>query len=55
MSKLAWKGLVILAPVLFALYLLYPTLAWYQLPAEERTAREFERDPIMTKILNADN
>ena len=31
MGKLQWKGLVIFLPLLLALYMLYPTFAWYRL------------------------
>jgi preprotein translocase subunit SecD len=41
-----------LALVGISLYFLYPTLRWYRMPADERTEREKDRDPILTKILN---
>lgn len=52
MTKLQWKGIIILIPVLLAVYLLYPTFAWYSLPVQERASREALRDPLMGKILN---
>jgi len=50
-SKLHWKLLVTGAAVVAALLLLYPTFAWYGFSAEERSAREERRDPLMGKIL----
>ncbi|MBN1823566.1 MAG: protein translocase subunit SecD [Endomicrobiales bacterium] len=35
-----------------ALYFLYPTWEWYQLPQQEREQRERFKDKIVTKILN---
>ena len=52
MSRLAWKGLAIVVPLLVAVYLLYPTIAWYNLPAAERAQREALKDPMMSKVLN---
>ena len=52
MNKLAFKFLALLAPLALALYFLYPTLSWYRLNGQERSQREFEKDPILGKILN---
>lgn len=52
MSKLQWKGIAILVPLLIAFYLLYPTFSWYTLPTEERASREMMKDPLLGKILN---
>ena len=52
MNKLAWKAIAIAVPVVLAVYMLYPTLAWYTLPAQEREERESLRDPLMSKIIN---
>lgn len=52
MNKLAWRFVVILAPLALALYWLYPTISWYSLPKEERDHRESQRDPYLGKILN---
>jgi len=51
-NKLTFKLIVILVPVILSLYLLYPSFTWYQLSSEERNQREFEKDPILGKILN---
>src|SRR5688572_25323386 len=41
-----------LALVGISIYFLVPTLRWYRMPAEERTERERDKDPIVGKILN---
>jgi protein-export membrane protein SecD len=52
MNKLAWRALAIAVPLLFAVYLIYPTIAWYQLPAAERADREMLKDPLIAKTIN---
>lgn len=52
MTKIQWKGIAIAVPLLLSLYLLYPSLAWYQLSSAERTKRESSKDPLLDKILN---
>lgn len=52
MNKLALRFVIIAVPILLSLYLLYPTVVWYQLPAQERQNREFNKDSLLGKILN---
>src|SRR3989338_164284 len=52
MNKLAIRFTIIAVPILLSLYLLYPTLVWYRLPAKERQNREFNKDSLLGKILN---
>ncbi len=52
MSKLAWKAVAIFVPLLVAIYMLYPTVAWYTLPAQDRAERESNRDPLLGRIIN---
>src|SRR3989338_3902262 len=52
MNKLAIRFTIIAVPILLSLYLLYPTLVWYRLPAQERQNREFNKDSLLGKILN---
>src|SRR3989344_2090688 len=52
MSKLAWRLIAIVVPLILSVYLLYPTFSWYGLPAEIRSERELEKDPILGKIIN---
>jgi preprotein translocase subunit SecD len=44
-----WTTLALLG---ISIYFLVPTFTWYRLPAEERTERERDKDPILSKILN---
>ena len=41
-----------LALVGLSAYFLFPSLKWYRMPADERSEREQDRDPILKKILN---
>lgn len=52
MTRLQWKGIVIAVPILLAIYLLYPTFAWYSLPVQERKSRELMKDSLLAKTLN---
>lgn len=52
MDKTSWKLIGIAAIFSLSAYLLYPTLAWYTLPAQERESRESNKDPLLLKTLN---
>src|SRR5882672_4111331 len=41
-----------LALVGLSVYFLLPSVKWYRMPADERSEREQDRDPILKKILN---
>src|SRR5690349_19925122 len=44
-----WSTLILVG---LSAYFLFPSLKWYRMPAEERSEREQDRDPILKKIFN---
>ncbi len=50
-SKLAWKGGIILAVILFSIFKLYPNFVWYSMPLEERQNQSKRKNPLAREVV----